>query len=369
MKKIFGFLAATAIFVACGEEKAGNVSITGNITNGTDKKLYIEQMSFTPKTFKDSVEIGSDGSLKFNPKVPEKGFYKVYQNPSNFVILILDTVDKITINGDLTNIAETYTVEGNKDSELLWQFNNYMKISARKLDSLSKVFAQNQSSPDIAAIQQDLEAKYMVEVKNKEEFLAKFVRDNSSSFACLAVVEQLNADDFYEEYKLVNKNLLEKYPNSEYTITFNSRVSELGKLAVGTQAPDIIMNDPSGKTLKLSDLKGKIVLIDFWASWCKPCRAENPNVVRVYNTYKSKGFEIFGVSLDKEKGAWEAAIQQDKLTWNHVSDLGFWNSPVVKTYNISGIPFTVLLDKEGKIIAKNLRGQQLEAKLAELLGS
>ncbi len=141
------------------------------------------------------------------------------------------------------------------------------------------------------------------------------------------------------------------------------------KVKVGMEAPEIALPTPDGETLKLSDLRGQYVLIDFWASWCKPCRAENPNVVRVYNEYKDKGFEILGVSLDRNKQAWVQAIQKDGLTWPHISDLGFWKSEAAQTYGVSSIPYTVLVDKEGKIIAENLRGGNLEVKLQEIFGS
>ena len=132
-------------------------------------------------------------------------------------------------------------------------------------------------------------------------------------------------------------------------------------------APDITMPDVNGTNLSLSSFKGKYVLVDFWASWCVPCRAENPNVVAAYNKYKSKNFTILGVSLDKTKDAWVQAIKQDGLTWNHISDLKFWNSEAVALYGFNGIPYNVLLDPTGKIIADNLRGGELETKLAEVL--
>jgi peroxiredoxin len=141
----------------------------------------------------------------------------------------------------------------------------------------------------------------------------------------------------------------------------------LRNVAVGQAAPDITLPSPDGKNVSLSSLRGKYVLIDFWASWCGPCRQENPNVVRMYNKYKDKGFEIFGVSLDESRDKWLKAIAMDKLTWPHVSDLKGWSSAAAQLYNIQAIPQTLLLDKEGKIIAKNLRGKALEEKLASLL--
>jgi thiol-disulfide isomerase/thioredoxin len=132
--------------------------------------------------------------------------------------------------------------------------------------------------------------------------------------------------------------------------------------------PDIKLKNPEGKEIALSSLKGKLVLIDFWASWCGPCRKENPNVVRLYNAYKNKGFEIYSVSLDEEKEKWVKAIEKDGLKWIHVSDLGGWQSSVCSQFNISSIPFTILVSKDGKIIAKGLRGKELEDKVKEILG-
>ena len=139
---------------------------------------------------------------------------------------------------------------------------------------------------------------------------------------------------------------------------------------VGQEAPDIVMNDLEGNTRKLSDLRGKVVLIDFWASWCGPCRRENPNVVKAYAEYKDKGFDVFSVSLDKTADRWKAAIEQDGLLWsNHVSDLKGWQNAAAKLYDVHSIPATFLIDQEGKVVASNLRGPALDSKLEELLGS
>lgn len=147
---------------------------------------------------------------------------------------------------------------------------------------------------------------------------------------------------------------------------FKTQLRQAKSFVPGGDAPEITMKTPEGEQLKLSDMKGKVVLVDFWASWCGPCRKENPNVVRVYNKYKNRGFEILGVSLDKTKDKWLAAIEMDGLTWPHVSDLKGWKNEAAQTYGVRSIPHTVLVDAEGKIIARNLRGGALERKLAEI---
>ena len=139
-----------------------------------------------------------------------------------------------------------------------------------------------------------------------------------------------------------------------------------GYFQPGSPAPEISLPNPEGQVVSLSSLKGKYVLVDFWASWCKPCRAENPTVVRVYNEFKNKGFEILGVSLDRNRDAWLGAIAQDQLQWLHVSDLQFWNSAAAHSYGVISIPYTVLVDPLGNFFAEIFRGPSLEAKLREI---
>ncbi len=148
---------------------------------------------------------------------------------------------------------------------------------------------------------------------------------------------------------------------------FKMAVNRASSFMTGAVAPDFAQNDPDGNPIKLSELRGKVVLVDFWASWCGPCRRENPNVVRMYNKYKDQGFEILGVSLDKRKDAWLKAIEKDQLTWPHVSDLRGWKNQVAQLYSVTSVPATILLDREGRIIARNLRGPALEAKVGEVL--
>ena len=171
-----------------------------------------------------------------------------------------------------------------------------------------------------------------------------------------------------EDLKAINKAMDPSIANSAYVKKLAEREIILGKVEPGQPAPEFTMNDTTGKPISLSSLKGKVVLVDFWASWCGPCRAENPNVVAAYKRFSSKGFTVFGVSLDTDKDKWLQAIAKDGLTWPHVSDLIGWDNAAAKQYGVMSIPASYLLDKEGKIIASNLRGEELVKKLEELLG-
>ena len=195
------------------------------------------------------------------------------------------------------------------------------------------------------------------------------IRNNSTQIMSAFLVTYFESafDDYYDLYKTVRDSTITLYPNNDFVKHVDLKVRSV--IAVGTEAPDIVMAGRDGQNRRLSDLRGKVVLIDFWASWCRPCRAENPNVVRLYQRYHDRGFEIFSVSLDNNRDAWLRAIESDGLVWeNHVSDLRGWSSAAGRLYGISSIPATVLLDRDGKVLARNLRGSQLEQKLNEIFG-
>ena len=198
--------------------------------------------------------------------------------------------------------------------------------------------------------------------------IEKLLRDNSNVLvsAFLVTYFEQQFEQYATLYQAVRDGLIKKYPTNQFVASIDSRLKSV--LLPGMEAPDIVMKDKDGETRKLSDLRGNVVLVDFWASWCGPCKRENPNVVNIYKRYHDKGLEIYSVSLDKQRDAWLKAIQDDGLLWpNHVSDLNGWTSSGGKAYGIMSIPATVLIDREGKIIARNLRGTELENAIAKAL--
>jgi peroxiredoxin len=213
-----------------------------------------------------------------------------------------------------------------------------------------------------------LQEKFISLQTSNGKQIKRVIRTNPGAFvSTFATASLINPEEDFAFADSMTALFEKSMPESPYTKALATKLGALRNVTVGNAAPDISLPNPEGKSVSLSSLRGKYVLIDFWASWCGPCRQENPNVVRMYQKYKDKGFEIFGVSLDESREKWLKAIAMDKLTWPHVSDLKGWSSAAAQLYNVQAIPQTLLLDKEGRIIAKNLRGKALEDKLASLL--
>jgi len=239
--------------------------------------------------------------------------------------------------------------------------------SIRVADGFGK-YAQQEVQRNASSIVQSYQKYFDAEYEKRTTDAVNYLLTNKNDLATLMFIDIFPKDKHEVLHKEIIKSLFEKYPNQPLVAErYKKESSPTVSTSVGALAPDLAYENPDGKIMKLSDLRGKVVLLDFWAAWCRPCRIENPNVVKMYKKYHEKGFDVYSVSLDRSKADWVKAIEADGLIWpNHVSELQQWQSQAAKTYGVSAIPTTFLIGKDGRIIAKNLRGAALENALKEL---
>ncbi|WP_181306308.1 TlpA disulfide reductase family protein [Rufibacter sp. XAAS-G3-1] len=367
-------LAAASILVMSACQKKGvatedsdkSYRISGKINNMTTGKVFLDELGEQAFVPFDTAQINKDGTFVMEGTVAEPAIYKLGFENQEGIMLVVDN-KSIEVTADSGQVAQTYTVTGSKDSELIQELNKIMQSMQQNATALNQQFQEASTAGNEAEVKR-LQEQFMALQQENQNQLKAFVKANPSSVVSVYTAGNvLNLDEHYTFVDSMNTAFKSALPNSKYTKSLEARLSKMRSTAMGSAAPDIKLPSPDGPEIALTSLRGKYVLIDFWASWCGPCRKENPNVVRMYNKYKDKGFEIFGVSLDQDRAKWLKAIEADKLTWPHVSDLKGWESSAATLYGITAIPQTILLDKEGKIIAKNLRGEALEEKLASLL--
>ncbi|MGV8877497.1 MAG: redoxin domain-containing protein [Sphingobacteriaceae bacterium] len=283
-------------------------------------------------------------------------FLSFFLEKGTIVINSADSISKANISGSPLN-------EENKELQAS------LETIGEKMRSLmteaAGISSTDQQSPDF---KNKFDAKQKSIQTEQKGILKKFIQAHPQSLVSLDAIK-IYAGPYPDLSELdpLYAGLSEKLKKSDSGRAFAAALNQLKINAVGTLAPDFTQNDPNGKPVKLSSFKGKYVLIDFWASWCAPCREENPNVVKVFNQYKDKNFTVLGVSLDKEKTNWVKAIENDGLTWTHVSDLKGWYNEVATLYSVRAVPQNLLIDPTGKIIAKNLRGEELVQRMAELI--
>lgn len=396
MKKLIYILSLGVLF-SCGgsdtedntkptEESTGestaangaiNVWIKGNIAGGVNQPIVLEVAGEQGTLKLASGIVAQDGSFALQGNVKGLGMYQMRLGiAENKVIpLTLSPGDKVDLQASYDEFETKPVFSGTKWAASLTTYMSKFNDFALQQMELSK-------RTDLTQEQQV--SAFLKMRKPLDRYACDQIMKDPSNPASLVLMTSLTPVMGYENWnakylealKMVASSYAKTYKESPISASIKAQVDEIeaGMVAFkesssGTKsAPEINLTNPDGKMMKLSSLKGNIVLVDFWASWCRPCRAENPNVVRLYKQYKSKGFTVFSVSLDEDATAWKRAIEADGLIWpNHVSDLKGWQTPYTGIYGFNSIPYTVLLNRQGKIIGVNLRGEKLEQKLKEIL--
>ncbi len=376
---------AILLLFSCSKSD-NNYSISGKLDNAAGKKLNLYEMSTYDLIPLDSVIVDDNGNFRFEDETDQIKFMSLRSDQSSYLVLIVSPGEDIKITGDINNLQSSANIEGSSESRLSLELNKKMHSTIMKMDSLGERYrtGRDESGVDIQEFRNEIREKYEEIAEEQRQFTIDFITSNPGSLASLIALYQqtdpstfvLGKEEDFKYYLLVDSVLINKYPDLEHTVTLNENVNDMKEqielrkqresvLSDGAVAPEISLPDPQGDTISLHSMRGNFVLLDFWASWCGPCREENPYLVESYNKYNSKGFDIYQVSLDRTRDAWIKGIEEDGMEkWTHVSDLQFWNSVVVPLYSIQGIPANFLLDPEGRIIARNLRGAELERALS-----
>ena len=364
MRNTLFMIIIAALLASCAGKKGDKYTINGTITGMDTGMIYLQKRDLGKWIRTDSTMI-KGGKFTFTGMVavPEMRFLTIAAKETSLPFFIENAEFSITAYSDSLDKSK---VNGGPTQET---FKSYLSQAAtydNKMNDLYVRYMQAKQTRDSVQVKK-IDSTYNVFEKEKTTFTTDFIKKHNKS----VVAPYLVISNAYQ-YELADLESLTaafdtSLNKSGYVQSLKERISILKRVEIGQPAIDFTMADSTGKPVLLSSFKGKIMLVDFWASWCSPCRAENPNVVKAYNEFSKKGFDILGVSFDSDKAKWRKAIADDKLTWNHVSDLQGWGNAAGKLYGIMSIPANILLDKEGKIIARNLRGEDLRAKLAELL--
>ena len=368
MKKLFSLLTVFGISTLMTAQKPFSFTVKGTVKNYKDKYIYLNH-KWDEKPFTDSTKV-EGGKFTFTAKSAESNMYWLtFKNDINSQPNIIFFVDagKIEVTMDMDSL-QNMSVKAGPTQKDYTDYRSMMfnfQMQQQQIIQDYNVARQANDQAKMMAKQQEYESLSSKVKQGLKDFIKAHPKSVVSGYIIYFEYNnpQTTPAELEEVIALLDKSTL----NTKFGQMANQRLKQLLGTTVGHEAIDFTQNSPDGKPIKLSDYKGKVVLVDFWASWCGPCRAENPNVVAAYNKYKDKGFTVLGVSFDQNKEAWLKAVEKDQLTWNHVSDLKGWGNEVGRIYSITSIPQNLLIDKDGKILAKNLRGAELDMKLEEFL--
>ncbi len=368
MRRFLGLLLVFAT-LACQTANDGTIKITGKIENAIPQgEVILEKYQAGEIAPVQTVYSDHEGNFEIETTVEGAGFYRLNVYGQQFETIVLDKDDlKVTASGQG---GDEITVTGSDDMDYIDQLYAYLDGYQTTVQDFNQKYIQARNDNNTEEVARLTEEGMALE-REKVSDLKALAWSMEGSIVPLLITDFITnkADEFTFLDSLANQ-LITDHPLSTDVQFFVNNLSAIKPaVAMGDIALEIESPNPAGENMKLSDLRGKYVLVDFWAGWCRPCRAENPNIVRMYNKYNEKGFEVFSVSLDRTRKQWVDAIEKDGLTWStHVSDLKYFQGQAALDYKVNAIPFALLLDPEGRVIGKNLRGRMLQAKLESIFG-
>lgn len=363
MRNILITLILTLAFFACKTTK-DEFAIKGTIAGVDTGKVYLQKIVDGRPQSIDTAKV-VNGKFSFTGKMELPDLRVLRLNDQDYIAQLFLENSQVNIDARKDSLSAT-KITGSASQDLFQTYIKEVESMNKQMTALQDRYQKAMGSNNTDEVKK-VQIDYQALMDNMKVFTKNFVKEHHSSVvAAYITLAQLSSQIESAELDSIVAGFPQEISKSEYVVKLKEMAEAMRKTAIGAVAPDFTMNDPQGKPIQLSSLRGKVVMIDFWASWCGPCRQENPNVVKVYQQYHDKGFEILGVSLDRNKEDWEKAIKDDQLSWLHVSDLQYWQNNAARLYAVNAIPQTYLLDKEGKIIAKGLRSEELAAKLTEL---
>ncbi len=353
-------LGCLTIF-SCTDKNA--FTISGAVTNpGSLKKIYLIEADSAAINIVDSTQLSEDGKFQFKHSAPYENLYKIRIGGSVFDI-IAQNGDAITFSTNISDSTRAYNVTGSEESEKIKDFNKLTNVYADKVTVLTNQYYAEikRTGRETDSLISVFRPKFQTIMDAQSDAVIKYVNDNKNSLAAFYAATSLDPDRYEQQLIAYADAIKDNFKGNAGVQQFERQMAAAKPVSIGQHAPDFTIVGIDDKPIKLSDYKGRYVMLDFWASWCMPCRQENPNVVKQYGAFHSKGFNILGISLDEDKAKWQQAIAADNLSWTHASDLKNFNGATELLYHIQAIPSNFIIDPNGVIIAKNIRGAELES--------